>query len=59
MSRTSHRQLRSIRSRRRRFSRRRLTQVLLALIGLLPITYPLAQGQGEDVVATQSPASSS
>ncbi|MCZ2858453.1 hypothetical protein [Blastococcus sp. VKM Ac-2987] len=41
-----------------RFPRRRLTQVLLALIGLLPITYPLAQGQGEDVVATQSPASS-
>lgn len=32
--------------------------MLLALIGLLPITYPLAQGQGEDVVATQSPASS-
>ncbi|MGY2083193.1 hypothetical protein [Blastococcus sp. SYSU DS0539] len=57
MSRNGHREWRSTRS-RRRYPRRRLTQVLLALIGLLPLTYPLTQGGGTDVVASQGPVES-
>jgi hypothetical protein len=56
VSRTGHPRWRSVRSRRRRLSRRRLTQLLLACLGLLPLTYPLAQEQTAGVVVSQGPA---
>ncbi|MGY1719474.1 MULTISPECIES: hypothetical protein [unclassified Blastococcus] len=55
MSRTAYRQWRNHQPRRRRLSRRRLAQLSLALVGILPLSYPLVQNQGADVVASQSP----
>ncbi|MCF6513474.1 hypothetical protein E9564_17020, partial [Blastococcus sp. MG754427] len=55
MSRNAHRQWRSLRpGRRRRLSRRRLTQLLLALVGILPLSYPLVQDGGSSTAAQQS-----